>query len=94
MMLIMGNLKLVMAQRLKEHLRKTILQKMSKVRLTQGEVGNMIGMDRRNVNKTLRGTEKKVSLDQFVRIAEGMGLKIDLLVRETKNFRKHKGTKP
>ena len=67
---------------LKDKLTKAILQEMGKQGLSQGEVGRIVGMDRRNVNKTLRGTEKGIALNQLVRIANGIGLRVDLIVKK------------
>lgn len=66
---------------IKEKLIKKILSEMDNQNLSQGEVGRMIGMDRKNVNKTLRGTERGVSINQLIRIANGIGLKIDLIIK-------------
>jgi predicted XRE-type DNA-binding protein len=66
---------------IKEKLIKEILSEMDNQNLSQGEVGRMIGMDRKNVNKTLRGTERGVSINQLIRIANGIGLKVDLIIK-------------
>ncbi len=66
---------------IKEKLIKKILSEMDNQNLSQGEVGRMIGMDRKNVNKTLRGTERGVSINQLIRIANGIGLKVDLIIK-------------
>lgn len=66
---------------LKEKLTLAILKDMEKKGLSQGEVARMIGLDRRNVNKILRGTERGVSIDQLVRIANGIGLNIELIIK-------------
>ncbi len=70
--------------KLKEQLITKILSEMEKQGLSQGEVGRLIGMDRKNVNKTLRGTERGVSINQLVRIANGIGLKIDMIIKRAK----------
>jgi len=70
--------------KLKEQLTTKILAEMEKQGLSQGEVGRLIGMDRKNVNKTLRGTERGVSINQLVRIANGIGLKIDMIIKRKK----------
>ena len=70
--------------KLKEQLITKILSEMEKQGLSQGEVGRLIGMDRKNVNKTLRGTERGVSINQLVRIANGIGLKIDMIIKRKK----------
>ena len=70
--------------KLKEQLITKILSEMEKQGLSQGEVGRLIGMDRKNVNKTLRGTERGVSINQLVRIANGIGLKVDMIIKRAK----------
>ena len=68
----------------KEKLNGTILKEMKRRGLSQGAVGRMIGMDRKNVNKTLRGTQKYISLSQLIRIANGIGLNLNLIVKRKK----------
>ena len=58
---------------------------MDRKELSQGEVARMIGLDRRNVNKILRGTERGVSIDQLVRIANGIGLDVDVIIKRSKD---------
>lgn len=70
---------------LKEKLTSVILKEMEKKGLSQGEVARMIGLDRRNVNKILRGTERGVSIDQLVRIANGIGLDVDVIIKRSKD---------
>ncbi|MCH2534421.1 MAG: helix-turn-helix domain-containing protein [Bdellovibrionales bacterium] len=53
--------------------------------ISQGEVARIIGMDRRNVNKTLRGTERGVSIEQLIRIANGIGLDVDVIIKRRKD---------
>lgn len=69
---------------LKEQLVMAIEKKMEKEGLSQGEVGRIIGMDRKNVNKTLRGTERGVSINQLIRIANGIGLNIEMIIKNKK----------
>jgi len=70
--------------RLKTELTEKILKEMERQGLSQGAVGRIIGMDRRNVNKTLRGTEKGIALNQLVRIANGIGLKVEMTLKRTR----------
>jgi predicted XRE-type DNA-binding protein len=69
---------------IKEKIIAAILKEMAKKSLSQGEVARMIGLDRRNVNKILRGTAGVVSIDQFVRIANGIGLDVDVIIKRSK----------
>lgn len=75
----------VQGPEIKEKLTEAILKEMARKGLSQGEVARMIGLDRRNVNKTLRGTERGISIDQLVRIANGIGLNVDIVVKRTKD---------
>lgn len=77
----MGDLPDTQVPQLKEKLTLAILKEMEKKELSQGEVARMIGLDRRNVNKILRGTERGVSIDQLVRIANGIGLNVELIIK-------------
>ena len=63
----------------------SIEKEMERKELSQGEVARMIGLDRRNVNKILRGTERGVSIDQLVRIANGIGLDVDVIIKRSKD---------
>lgn len=71
--------------KIKNKLLSTIEIEMEKKSLSQGEVARMIGLDRRNVNKILRGTERGVSIDQLVRIANGIGLDVDVIIKRSKD---------
>ena len=69
---------------IKEKLTQAIIKEMEKQNLSQADVGRLIGMDRKNVNKTLRGTERAISINQLVRIANGIGLNINLVIKRQK----------
>lgn len=73
------------AQLIKSKLLTTIEREMEKKNLSQGEVARLIGLDRRNVNKILRGTERGVSIDQLIRIANGIGLDVDVIIKRSKD---------
>lgn len=70
---------------IKNKLLSSIEKEMERRDLSQGEVARMIGLDRRNVNKILRGTERGVSIDQLVRIANGIGLDVDVIIKRSKD---------
>lgn len=80
----MGDFPETQVPELKEKLTQAILKEMEKLNLSQGEVARMIGLDRRNVNKILRGTERGISIDQLIRIANGIGLNVDLIIKRKK----------
>lgn len=81
----MKNDYLTNTMQIKEKLILAIEKEMVKRDLSQGEVARMIGLDRRNVNKILRGTERGVSIDQLVRIANGIGLDVDVIIKRSKD---------
>lgn len=70
---------------LKIRLIKSIESEMTRRSLSQGEVARMIGMDRRNVNKVLLDDEGVTSLNQLVKIANGIGLNVELIVKRKKD---------
>ena len=78
----MADLKETQVEELKGMLTKNIITEMESQGLSQAEVGRMIGMDRKNVNKTLRGKERSISLNQLVRIANGIGLTIKMIIKK------------
>lgn len=72
-------------EQIKQKILFSIEKEMERKELSQGEVARMIGLDRRNVNKILRGTERGVSIDQLVRIANGIGLDVDVIIKRSKD---------
>ncbi len=80
----MTDLRETQVPEIKEKLTQAILKEMETQGLSQAEVGRLIGMDRKNVNKTLRGTERAISINQLVRIANGIGLDINLVIKRQK----------
>lgn len=80
----MGNFPETQVPVIKEKLTAAILKEMEKQDLSQGEVARSLGLDRRNVNKILRGTERGISIDQLVRIANGISLNVDLVIKRSK----------
>lgn len=72
-------------EQIKQKILFSIEKEMERKVLSQGEVARMIGLDRRNVNKILRGTERGVSIDQLVRIANGIGLDVDVIIKRSKD---------
>lgn len=69
---------------LKEKLTESILKEMRRNALSQGDVAQMVGMSRNNLNKTLRGTERCITINQLIRIANGIGLIINLTTKRKK----------
>jgi predicted XRE-type DNA-binding protein len=72
---------------LKEKLIKEIEKEITKKGLSQAQVGELAGMSRVNINKLLRGTEKSVALNQLVKVANSLGIEIDLVFKRVQNKR-------
>ena len=72
------------SEAVKQKILNAIEVEMKKKSLSQGDVAKLVGLDRRNINKTLRGTERGVSIEQLIRIANGIGLKVDVIIKENK----------
>ncbi len=72
-----------LAERLKEELLITIEEEMSKKDISQAEVARRIGALRRNVNQIV-GRKKTASLDYILKMAESIGLDVEMKVRKTK----------
>jgi len=72
-------------EELKEQLSETIKKEIERQGLSQSQVGKKAGMGRININKTIHGTEKGISINQLVRIANAIDLDIRLIIkRKTK----------
>ena len=83
----MADLSHTQVPKLKEKLLKSLSSYMKKKGLSQGAVGRLIGIDRRNVNQIFCRSERKVSLDQLIRIANGIGLKAEIALKESSRKR-------
>ena len=72
---------------LKEKIIIEINNEIEKKGLSQSQVGELAGMSRVNVNKLLRGTEKSVALNQLVKVANSLGIEIELIFKRVKTKR-------
>ncbi len=72
---------------LKMKLTDEINKEIEKKGLSQSQVGELAGMSRVNVNKLLRGTEKSVALNQLVKVANSLGIEIELIFKRVKTKR-------
>ena len=72
---------------LKQKLTDEINKEIEKKGLSQSQVGDLAGMSRVNVNKLLRGTEKSVALNQLVKVANSLGIEIELIFKRVKTKR-------
>ena len=68
-------------QELKKQIIKEINIEIDQRNFSQSQVGELAGMSRVNVNKLLRGTEKSVALNQLVKVANSLGIEIDLVFK-------------
>jgi predicted XRE-type DNA-binding protein len=72
---------------LKKKLTDEINKEIEAKGLSQAQVGDLAGMSRVNVNKLLRGTEKSVALNQLVKVANSLGIEIELIFKRVKTKR-------
>lgn len=77
----------VLAEKLKEQLLLTIEKSMKTADISQGEVARRIGALRRNVNQIL-GRKKNASLDYILKMAESIGLEVEMKVKKSRASRK------
>lgn len=73
----------VLADRLKEQLLTSIEKSMEAANISQGEVARRIGALRRNVNQIM-GRKKNASLDYILKMAESIGLDVEMRVKKPK----------
>ena len=66
---------------LKDKIINEIKKEITKKGLSQSQVGELANMSRVNVNKLLRGTAKSVALNQLVKVANSLDIKIDLIFK-------------
>lgn len=74
-------------EELKQEITDEISKEIEKKGLSQSQVGELAGMSRVNVNKLLRGTEKSVALNQLVKVANSLGIEIELIFKRVKTKR-------
>lgn len=72
-----------LADRLKEQLLTSIEKSMESANISQGEVARRIGALRRNVNQIM-GRKKNASLDFILKMAESIGLDVEMRVKKSK----------
>lgn len=72
-----------LADRLKEQLLTSIEKSMEDANISQAEVARRIGALRRNVNQVM-GRKKNASLDYILKIAESIGLDVEMRVKKPK----------
>ena len=69
--------------RLKEELFSVIEKTMEKEGVSQAEIARRIGAQRYNINKVMRG-KFAVTLDFLVKMADAIGLEVELKTRKMK----------
>lgn len=70
-----------LADRLKEQLLTSVEKTMEEANISQGEVARRIGALRRNVNQIM-GRKKSASLDYILKMAESIGLDVEMRVKK------------
>ncbi len=70
--------------RLKDELFSMIEKTMEKEAISQGEMAQRLGAQRYNINKVMRG-KFAVTLDFLVRMAEALGLEVELKTKKVKD---------
>lgn len=73
-----------LGEKLKEQLFSVVEKTMEKDGLTQAEVARRIGARRNNINKVMRRKDA-VSLDFLLKIAESIGLDVEMKIKRIKN---------
>ena len=73
----------LLADRLREQLFSMVEKTMEKDGITQAEVARRIGAERPNINKVMRRKDA-VSLDFLLKIAESIGLDVEMKIRQKK----------
>ncbi|NJL25229.1 MAG: helix-turn-helix transcriptional regulator [Calothrix sp. SM1_5_4] len=68
---------------MKEQLLTSIEKSMEDANISQAEVARRIGALRRNVNQVM-GRKKNASLDYILKIAESIGLNVEMRVKKPK----------
>lgn len=81
--LVTGTTENKTADRLKEELLKTIEKKMAAEEISQAEIARRIGAIRNNVN-AIMNRKANTTLDFLVKVAESVGLNVDLKIKKSK----------
>ena len=66
---------------MKEQIIEAIEKELERKGMTQAELGELVGMKRHSVNAALRGTERTVSIQRLVNMAEAIGLDVELKIK-------------
>jgi len=69
-----------LADQIREKLFQTVEETMEQKGISQGEVARRIGAERPNINKVMR-RKNSVSIDFLLKIAESIGLEVELKTR-------------
>jgi len=66
---------------IQDKLIELIERELKRKQMSQADLGEIVGMTRVNVNKSLRKTHRGMTIDQLVRLANGVGLDVDVVVK-------------
>jgi len=68
----------------KQKIINEIRKEMDKRGMSQSELGQEIGMDRRNVNRTLNDCGKTASLEKLIEMASALKLKVSIKIEKVR----------
>lgn len=72
------------AMSFKRKIIKEIRKEMRDKSVSQSQLGNMVGMSRTDINKALNDTDRYVSFQRLVEMANALKLKIDIKIERVK----------
>ena len=72
------------AVELKREILDKIEAEMKKTGMSQAELGRMVGVERTDINKYLRGSNTAISLERLIEMAEAVGLEVKVTIKRMK----------
>lgn len=73
------------AVELKRKILDKIESEMKKISMSQAEMGRILGVERTDINRYLRGTNTSVSFERLIEMAETVDLEIDVSIKKKRN---------
>ena len=70
------------AVELKREILDKIEAEMKKTGMSQAELGRMVGVERTDINKYLRGSNTAVSFERLIEMTQAVGLEVDVVVKK------------
>lgn len=65
---------------IKNYLKEKLLDHMSHLGMSQGQLANIMGVDRRVVNRQLNAGYENLSIDHLIKMHNAIGLKVTISV--------------